>query len=123
MRSLHLTEGELVIIRRDHVFEDVISLYRTKPIQVLSQEFSVEFKDERAFDAGGLTRELFSTFWEQARLTLFDGANAVVPAVHPHTELVHFCVIGTVLSHGYLVSGYIPVAVAFPILAYAPHKA
>ena len=119
MRTLQLKQGQVVTIQRNHVFEDVIPLYRTKPTQVLSQEFEVKFSDECALDAGGVTRELFSAFWEVAKITLFDGCNVVIPSVNPHSELIHFSVIGTVLSHGYLISGYIPIAVAFPVLVCA----
>ena len=79
----------------------------------------MKFSDERALDAGGVTKELFSAFWEVAKITLFDGCNVVIPSVNPHSELIHFSVVGTVLSHGYLISGYIPIAVAFPVLVCA----
>lgn len=105
------------MIRRDKVFDDLVSLYRTKSAKLLQQEFHVKFDNERAYDTGGVARDLFSAFWQEARVKLFDGSTVVVPAVTPHSEMVEYCVMGTILSHGYLVSGYIPVDIAFPVLA------
>lgn len=74
---------------------------------------------EKALDAGGVVRDVFSAFWEEAVTRLFDGAGVVIPAVTPHSDMIVYCVLGTVLSHGFLESGYLPVRIAFPVVACA----
>ncbi len=37
--------------------------------------------------------------------------------MHPNTEISTFPVLGTILSHGFMVCGYLPVKIAFPIIA------
>lgn len=40
-----------------------------------------------------------------------------MPAVHAHIDMTGMPVIGKIISHGYLSSGYPPVRIAFPTLA------
>ena len=37
----------------------------------------IQFEDELAIDVGGVTREMFSAFWEKAYSLLCDGANVL----------------------------------------------
>jgi hypothetical protein len=59
---------------------------------------------------------MLSAFWEAAYQTLFDGANTLVPLVHPSTDLAMFPVLGRIISHGYLASGFLPIRMSFPSL-------
>ena len=47
----------------------------------------------------------------------FDGENLLVPAVNPNTELSTLPLLGTIISHGFMVCGYLPIRIAFPVLA------
>ena len=60
---------------------------------------------------------MFSSFWEEAYLKNFDGESLLVPAVHPNTDIATFPILGTVLSHGFMACGYLPVRIAFPVIA------
>ena len=57
-----------------------------------------------ADDQGGVTRDMFSGFWKEAYITLFDGVTLLIPLVHPQTDLQAFSTLGKIMSHGYLVS-------------------
>ena len=50
-------------------------------------------------------------------LKAFDGAALVITQAHPHVDMSSYPVLGTILSHGFLVSGVLPVRIAFPVLA------
>ena len=78
--------------------------------------FRVKFNDEWAIDAGGIARDAFSAFWEHAYLAMFDGGSLLIPAVHK-VDMNKFPILGMILSHGYLVCGYLPLCIAFPIIA------
>lgn len=105
-------------IMRDTVYDDVIKLYKTDIIQILRDyPFRIKFKDERAVDTGGVCRDLFSGFWEAAFIKNFDGEALLVPSMHPGTPPSTFPVLGTILSHGFMVCGYLPVKISFPVLA------
>ena len=69
-----------------------------------------------AIDAGGVTHELFSAFWEQAYQLLFEGATLLIPLLHPQSDMSLFPILGKIISHGYLSSGYLPVRIALPSL-------
>lgn len=57
---------------------------------------------------------MFSAFWEGAYL---DGGNLLIPAVHPGVDMTNLPIRGAILSHGFLSSRFIPIRVAFPIVA------
>ena len=77
----------------------------------------MEFVGENGVDAGGLSRDMLSAFWENAYCNLFDGGSLLSPAMHPTSELTSFSAIGKILSHGYMVTGFLPVRIAYPSLA------
>ena len=66
MRSLGCEEASPHLIRRDELYNDVIMLYTD--FQRLADEFPfrVAFDDEQALDTGGVSRDLFSAFWNIA---------------------------------------------------------
>ena len=63
MRSLGCGEGSPHLIRREHIYEDIIKLYRD--YQRIADEFpfGIGFDDELAVDTGGVAYDLFSRFW------------------------------------------------------------
>lgn len=56
---------------------------------------------------------MFSAFWGKAYNCLFEGSTLII---HPQTDLDQLSVIGRVLSHGYLVTGILPIRIAVPTL-------
>ena len=62
------------------------------------------YEGELGVDTGGVTRDVFATFWEKAYEQMFGGVGSVVPLVMPQTD---FSRLGIILSHGYLVSGWV----------------
>ncbi len=59
---------------------------------------------------------MLSAFWDKAYVHAFDGGSVLVPTIHPHMDMELFPALGTILSHGFLSSGFMPVHLAFPIL-------
>ena len=104
-------------VQRNEVFEVVLNLYRNNPQIISEYPFRAKFVDEKAVDIGGVSRDMFSAFWVDAYICAFDGCNSLVPQAHPHVDLAMFPVLGTILSHGFLVTGMLPVRIAFPCLA------
>lgn len=104
--------------RRDHIYSDVIEAYQDDLEEILREfPFRVRYEKERAVDTGGVCRDMFSAFWEQSYLKNFDGERLLVPAVNPNVDMSLFRLLGTVLSHGFMVCGFLPVRIAFPIIA------
>ena len=100
---------------RNTIFASVIDLY-SKGDTINKRPLQIKFASEVAIDAGGVTRELFSAFWEQAYQLLFEGATLLVPLLHPQSDMSLFPILGKIISHGYLSSGYLPVRIALPSL-------
>ena len=75
----------------------------------------ITYDMEVAFDYGGVTRDMFSAFWEATYNSMFEGSSLLIPLTSfSDTQVFH--TIGTILSHGYLVSGHIPVRISLPSL-------
>ena len=106
------------LVERENLYEDVMKMYRENLEELLEEfPFRISFKMERAVDTGGVCRDFFSAFWEEAYVKHFDGERLLVPAVHANTNLASLPLLGTILVHGFMVCGYLPVRIAFPIIA------
>ena len=79
--------------------------------------FRISFVFEQAVDTGGVCRDLYSAFWDIAYVKHFDGERLLVPAVNPNTELLILPVLGKILVHGFMVCSFLPVRLAFPVIA------
>ena len=107
------------IVPRDNLFQSVLSLYRNNMDTIISEyPFRTQFEGERAVDLGGVSREMFTAFFEESYQKLFDGCTLLTPALHPGVDMSLLSVFGAIMSHAYLVSGVLPVRVAFPTLAH-----
>jgi len=65
----------------------------------------------------GVSRDKYSAFWEIAYVKHFDGERLLVPAVNSTTDLTILPLLGAILCHGYMVCGYLPIRIAFPVIA------
>ena len=77
----------------------------------------IRFVNEMAIDSGGVCRDLFSVFWEEAYLKFFDGSSLLSPAMHASVDMASLPALGKTLSHGFLVCGHMPIRAVFLILA------
>lgn len=77
----------------------------------------IKFAGEMGYDCGGICRDMFSAYWNEAYQKFFDGSMLLVPALHPSVDMSSLPCLGTILSHGYLLCGFLPTQIAFPVLA------
>ena len=82
----------------------------------MENPFRIRCKESQAIDTGGGARDLFSAFWDIAYLLAFDSGNSLTPAVHPHMDMSIYAVLGAIISHGYLSTGFLPIRITFPML-------
>lgn len=115
--TLDTEEGSPHLIRLSHIYQDVLKLYANFNLLVHEDPFRVAFDDEEAIDTGGVSRDMFSGFWKAAFDNYFDGSGSLVPATNPDIDISALPLIGTILSHGYISCGFLPVHISFPILA------
>ena len=115
MKSVNAVNGDVHVIDRDNVYEDVTDMYRSGDI-VGECPIFIKFSGEEALDYGGVQRDMYSAFWEVAYSKIFEGATLLVPMVHPHLDMTIFPILGRILSHGYLVAGHLPVRISLPTL-------
>lgn len=102
-------------MRRSHLYDDVIKLYSSEKVTT-EHPLSIVFECEQAVDFGGVSRDMLSGFWEEAYRKLFNGCSLLTPVMHPQIDTEAFSSLGRILSHGYLVCGFLPVRIAFPTL-------
>lgn len=115
MTELNTTYGLLRKVKRISVFEDVLEMYKKKSIMG-EYPIRVAFEGEMAIDQGGVTRDMFSAFWDECYSSMFDGSTLLVPMLCPQTDTSVFPVVGSIISHAYLVSGFLPVRIALPCI-------
>ena len=115
MKTLPISEGHPRTICRSAIYTDVIHIYREEDI-IFEFPLCIEFLGEIAFDCGGVTREMFSAFWDKCYANLFDGSTLLVPMLNPQTDISILPIIGRIISHGYLSCGFLPIRIALPCL-------
>ena len=92
---------QLISVHRDRMLDEVLQLYRDNA-QLPLQHVRVEFIGELGADAGGLTKDLYTSLWVQLLQQYFRGESAVVPylPLYKHMELrCNFPAIGRILAH------------------------
>ena len=52
------------LIRRNAIYGDVMGLFQSKDAQK-EYPLRIHFKDEVVYDDGGVSRDMFSAFWEE----------------------------------------------------------
>jgi hypothetical protein len=105
-------------INRNCLYEDVIKLFMDPDKEITSEHpLRIKYENEKAVDGGGVSRDMFSGFWEEAYKKMFDGCQLLTPVIHPQVDMRVLPIIGRILSHGYLTSGFLPVRIALPTLA------
>jgi len=109
-------DGAIHIVNRANIYSSVMELYSQKNITECFP-LQVSFEGERAIDIGGVYRDMLSGFWEEAYHQLFDGECLLSLVLHPEMNMSNFLIIGGIISHGYLSSGFLPVRIAIPCLA------
>ena len=104
------------LINRANIYCDVINLYSTSKDVVNEYPFRVRFSGEKAFDIGGVARDMFSAFFEVAYTKLFDGLSLLIPNDFPICTISPLPTFGAILSHAYIVTGILPIKISFPSL-------
>ncbi|KAL5020069.1 hypothetical protein ScPMuIL_002961 [Solemya velum] len=105
-----LTDGPVQLqIRRSDIVTDLMAYYEEPDI--VGKSVTVEYTGERGYDLGGVTADMFTTFWNMAAPVYFRGHEALVPFLPPHRlgEEHNFVLLGRIYSHSTSVLGYVPV--------------
>ena len=104
------------VVECRNLYENVQVLFSD---QKVLEEFPlhIKFANEPAFDTGGVCHDLFSGSWEEVYLRFFDESSLVTPIVHTNVDMTSLPMLRRILSHGFMVTGYLPVQIAFPTLA------
>lgn len=109
-------DGIIHIVNHANIYVSVMELYSQKEITECFP-LQVSFEGERAIDAGGVYRDMLSGFWQEAYHQLLDGGCLLSPVLHPEMSMSNFSIIGGIILHGHLSSGFLPVRIALPSLA------
>ncbi|CAC5375022.1 HUWE1 [Mytilus coruscus] len=106
--QLLLGDNKELAVRRQSVLTDVIQAYEDP--QLVGQRLVIRFEGELGQDAGGLTKDLFSAFWDAAFKTYFVGERCCVPflPIHRFSESSIYPILGRILTHGTALTGVFP---------------
>ena len=108
--------GPIHQVDRKNMFNEVLKLFED-PHALKEYPLMISFVNEAGYDIGGLLRDMLSEFWQLTYIQMFDGGNQLTPSVHPQTDMSVFTALGRIMSHGYIISGVLPLQIAFPTLA------
>ena len=117
MKSVGTSPGLMPhVVSRCSLFDDVMSMYQMHLKDFETEyPFCVRFSGEKAIDTGSVARDMFSAFFEDCYVKLFDGGSLLCPVVHPHTPVSKLPTVGAVISHSYLTTGTYPLELPSPV--------
>jgi hypothetical protein len=110
-----------LLLQRNKVLSDMFEAYEHGGDLLPSQRIVVEYVGEQGIDAGGLTRDAFTTFWVQLFDLYFQGEDAKVPRMSSNVcgdHAVRWKLVGTILSHCVAHTKTLPVKFCRSTLAY-----
>lgn len=91
-------------VNRESLFKDLVVKYES--FISCDAELRVKFVKENSVGPG-VCAEMFSSFWEVMENKYLEGNLAKVPVITPDTCSFYFQ-LGRILSHGYVLTGYLP---------------
>ena len=91
-----------VLVKRDNIYEDMISLYKRRGIS--NKDIQILFVNEDAV-GDGVTRDAFASFFQEL-YDRFDGENEKIPPIDMDEENLE--TIGKIITHSLVVSGFYP---------------
>ena len=105
-------EAVHIEVKRGMILDSLLGFYSEECVAL--SRVSVKMLDENGLDCGGVTADMFTTFWDRAREQFFLGCDAVVPFLPNHRigEDTTFRVLGRILSHTVAVMKEIPIPMA-----------
>lgn len=104
--SVSVKETKHVKLRRVNIVKDVLEIF-IEP-EVLKNALRIEFVNENAIDDDGVSREMYTAFWEDF-LGQCEGEEERVPRLRPDYSEMEWQAVGRVWLKGYVDHGIIPV--------------
>lgn len=95
-----------VKLRRVNIVHDVLSVFMDP--KVMKVDLIMELTNEQALDSAGVSREVYSTFWENF-LQQCEGEDERVPRLRPDYTEKEWQAVGRVWLKGYLDHNIIPI--------------
>ncbi|XP_046877352.1 uncharacterized protein LOC124468585 isoform X1 [Hypomesus transpacificus] len=99
-------EVQYVKLRRVSIVQDVLNVFMDP--KVLTVNLKMELKNERAVDSDGVSREVYSAFWEHF-LEQCEGEDERVPRLQPDYSEKEWQAVGRVWLKGYLDHNILPI--------------
>lgn len=106
-RYLHPKPARLLTIRRQSLVEDLLLAY--EDVTICESLIEVKFLEEDAIDIGGVTRELFSSFFDQV-INSWQGAHIQRRKCHHGDEKQP--IVGRILCHSYTITNCFPTSLS-----------
>jgi len=105
----NLGDTYCIKVDRNEVLKQLLKLYEDKAITRC--QLNVQFKGESGIDFGGITMDLFTSFWDAAFYAYFEGDTIKIPFAPPHEQKQRkevFQILGRILYHGWYLTKQIP---------------
>ena len=97
-----------------NLFQDGFNLYKNGKIRK-ENLLSIQFKNERGIDEGGLSQDMLAGFWTEAYAHYFEGATTVTPIIHPQIDLSVCPILGEIFLM-VITTGMLADKIALPTL-------
>ena len=118
--SLLLNQEPVTLeLNRNRIVDDLMRAFMSP--EVLSTTLKFSFTNEIGSDMTGVSRDVYTSFWNMFLDNNADGEDSRVPSVNAKWQTSEWCSVGRILVKGYLDHSILPLRLSCPFLVVIVH--
>lgn len=86
-----------------------MNLY-SKDQEITKEVIQFQYRGEYGADFGGISRDVFSSFWKECGLSYLEGSSGSFVPKHKGVSDEEYITLGRILHHGFVLTGFLPVS-------------
>ena len=117
--SENVTERRVINIHRSRLLQEMVEIFRDK--HIIYERISYHFHAESGQDLDGVTRDVYTAFWQEFNLNATIGETEKVPAIFPEYGIQEWEAVGRVLVKGLKDANIFPITFARAFMVAVVH--
>ncbi|KAK3754730.1 hypothetical protein QZH41_019376 [Actinostola sp. cb2023] len=100
--------AKIVNLQRWNIVSELMNLYENDK-EIVENIMTFRLEGEMASDLGGVSREVYSSFWKEGCAQFCEGNETIFVPRHSGLSKGEYITLGKIIGHGYVLTGFFPV--------------
>ncbi|KAK3720969.1 hypothetical protein QZH41_006538 [Actinostola sp. cb2023] len=100
--------AKIVNLQRWNIVSELMNLYENDK-EIVENIMTFQLEGEMASDLGGVSREVYSSFWKEGCAQFCEGNETIFVPRHSGLSKGEYITLGKIIGHGYVLTGFFPV--------------